>query len=68
MKSAIVLGTLLLAGCATCRDHPVACAAITGVVAASVVLSIDHHRGDPSDPLHRRMSPCEPIGVTQCGP
>ena len=34
---------LTLAGCATCREHPVGCSAVAAVVATSLAFSLRHH-------------------------
>lgn len=72
MKVILTLATLLLCGCATtCRDHPVACGVAAGIVIGAVILAAEgDNRGDRVTvvPKHRRMSPCQPLGVTPCGP
>lgn len=43
MKAATaLLLTLALTGCATCRNHPTACAAVTLIAAGSLALSAGH--------------------------
>lgn len=71
MKLITALAAVLtLSGCATCHEYPTTCAAVAGVVIVSLAISADHHQGDRIEPspLHRRMSPCQPLGVTPCGP
>ena len=42
MRASIVLLCLVLGGCATCREHPVACAVSVGtVVVAGSILATD---------------------------
>jgi hypothetical protein len=44
MRFALPLALLLLcAGCATCREHPVACAIVVTTVAAGAVAATSHH-------------------------
>lgn len=65
-KIALLLALMLtLCGCATCRDHPTACAIGGALIAGSITASIlanDHH--------HHAAAPtriaCDP-GVTACG-
>jgi len=35
---------LLLAGCATCRDHPTACKAGAAIVVVVTVIAVEHHQ------------------------
>jgi hypothetical protein len=42
----------LLMGCATCREHPVACTVVLSVVATSAALAYYHHENQtPVAPL-----------------
>ena len=60
----------LLAGCATCREHPVACSTAVAVIAGSVALAVHRERGerqaivpfqrDPRGPMCR-PSPTGPL-------
>lgn len=72
MNKLITIGmALAIGGCATCREYPVSCAVVTGIVATSIAISVDqHNNGDrlTTAPLHRRFSPCQPLGVTPCVP
>lgn len=67
MKTLIACALVLaLSGCATCRDHPVACSVGGAIIAGSIAASIlanDHHHRDVTAP-HRIA--CDP-GVTACG-
>lgn len=51
MKTAIFALAILLTGCATCRNHPVACGAAYVVLAGSIVASQSGHNsnGAPGD-------------------
>jgi hypothetical protein len=40
-----IVAALAVSGCATCRDHPVACAVVGAVVIGSIAASIDHDGG-----------------------
>lgn len=44
-----ILALSLLSACATCREHPVACSVVAGVVITSVAISAGgaHHAGQP---------------------
>lgn len=44
MKATVLLLALALTGCATCREYPTACAAVTLVAAGSLALSAGHSR------------------------
>lgn len=46
VRPALILITAVLAGCATCERHPIACSAVAGVVATSVALSISTARAE----------------------
>jgi hypothetical protein len=46
---------LALGGCATCRDHPVACGIAGAVVAGSIAATIESNRGDHRDPQQRGL-------------
>jgi hypothetical protein len=48
----LLLGCLLLSGCATCREHPVACTVAGVIVAGSLAASFEHRHQPPpmSDP------------------
>lgn len=43
----VLMITLLsvCAGCATCREHPVACSVAAGIVVTSVAISLDARHG-----------------------
>ena len=41
------LAVLALSGCATCREHPVACAAVGAVLVGSAVALIAHRHRAP---------------------
>jgi hypothetical protein len=49
MKSLTLLILLVLTGCATCEEHPGACAAVVAVAATCVALSVDHDHARPHD-------------------
>lgn len=60
----ILLISVLLSGCATCREHPVACTAAGAFVAASVALSFNHG-GDTfttNNQEHRQLPFVHPVG------
>lgn len=44
----ILLVALSLQACATCREHPVVCTAVAGVVVTGIALSATHHDRSPS--------------------
>lgn len=54
---ALMVIPLLLGGCATCSEHPKACAIGTAVIAGSLALSLDRH----SHP--QQAIPHEPHGI-----
>lgn len=59
MKTVITCVTvIILAGCATCERHPVACSATAAVIATSITLSLDHHRHDRDDLSFQARRPC----------
>jgi len=64
MKILMLALCLTVTGCATCREHPIACTAATAFVAGSIALAAaDHHR-DRND-LNRRVD----AGLhTRCAP
>lgn len=70
MKTCRMLGlvaVLSISGCATCRDHPVACSVAGALVFGSVAIAVANHNPDSGrDPIRERMSPCEPQGITPC--
>lgn len=35
----------IVSGCATCREHPVACAIGSAIIIGSVAAAVDHHNG-----------------------
>lgn len=48
----MVLGaalSLMLVGCATCREHPKVCATVVTVVAAGVIYGASTHHTDPAN-------------------
>jgi hypothetical protein len=48
MKAFLIAALLLLGGCATCREHPVACTVAGAIVAGSVAATIEqHHHAEP---------------------
>jgi hypothetical protein len=49
----IASAVIALSGCATCREHPVFCAAATAVVVGSAVALAEAHHGGHSSPLPR---------------
>jgi uncharacterized protein YceK len=58
MKAALLLVVMLLAGCATCREHPTACEAAAAVFVAGAVIAIDQRPADPASPtLHIPTGP-----------
>lgn len=58
MKLALIAIALLLAGCATCRDHPVACGLGAAIAVGAVVIAADHgHQVGEVTPLARRDGP-----------
>jgi hypothetical protein len=64
---ALLLTAALLSGCATCRDHPTACAVGTAVVVGSVAAfaaSHDHH--EPERSITPRYPMCQPQGPAPC--
>jgi len=38
----LILASLLLSGCATCREHPTACKAVAAAVVMGTVIALDH--------------------------
>lgn len=40
LKKLVVSSVVLLAGCATCQEHPVACRTAVAIVAASIAASV----------------------------
>lgn len=60
MRVTAIVFTMLLAGCATCAQHPVACsiggALIVGSVAASIELRHDHRHSQGVPQINHR--PC----------
>jgi hypothetical protein len=66
MKAALLALVLALSGCATCQQHPTACAIAGAVIAGSIAATVvanDHHHHGAAGP--RRVA-CDP-GVTACG-
>ena len=55
MKKLILL-SLLLAGCATCRNHPAACGIVVGLTAGEIIYLTNHHEDHPIHP-HRSVQP-----------
>jgi hypothetical protein len=53
----------LLAGCATCREHPIACGIAGAVVAGSIAASVQHHH-DQQSAAAAHMSTTQPVN---CG-
>ena len=51
----------LLAGCATCREHPVVCSAAVAVVAGSVALAVHRERGERQAMPHFERDPRGPM-------
>ena len=49
--------SLILAGCATCERHPVACAAAVGVVGTSIALSVNRHH-EANNPVGPERAAC----------
>ena len=60
----VLIACIILGGCATMRRHPYATAVVTGVIATSIALSLNHHEAGRRVPL--RLSPCAPQGLTEC--
>jgi hypothetical protein len=65
LRAAWLASLVALAGCATCRDHPVACGVVSAVMVGSIAATIvanehAHHPGAPTRIV------CNP-GVTACG-
>lgn len=58
----IVVLITLLGGCATCREHPVACAASALVVGAIAAHELDHHRNSSARTINPQGSPCTRVG------
>lgn len=67
-KYLTLIALSLLAGCATCREHPVTCAVVTGIVAGSIALTVDHRRHDEPIRLQQREGLCDPRIINQCVP
>lgn len=47
MKGCLVLLWLLLEGCATCEQHPIACHAAIGVVVSGAIYGLSTHATYP---------------------
>jgi len=43
LKSLLLAAVLLVSGCATCQQHPVACTVAGAIVTGSVVATIEQH-------------------------
>jgi hypothetical protein len=56
-----LLACLLLSGCATCNQHPIACGAALSLVATSAILSIQHSSNGPA-----QIRPNTGIQPTHC--
>lgn len=65
-KLLTVLAFASLAGCATCRDHPVACAVVGAVIIGGAVAALDTRHSDRDRQFQPRQSPCQPEGITPC--
>lgn len=50
---------LALGGCATCRQHPVACGIAGAVIVGSIAASVQHHHDQQHD--SRTMSNTQPV-------
>lgn len=65
-KATVLIAALSMAGCMTCREHPVACAIGTGIVVGSVAAIVEHQH----DQHDRRVGPtsgplCAPFCAVQ---
>jgi hypothetical protein len=62
MKSALIVLALVLSGCATCQEHPVACGVSAALIAGSIAASsLDHSGGGGAAPAGRST-----IGAPNC--
>ena len=52
--------SLTLQGCATCREHPAACAIVGAIVVGSVAATIENNRGG------HRQPPTGPLCAPNC--
>ena len=70
MKTASLLAALLiLSGCATCRQHPVACSIGGAFIVGSIAASVDHGGGGGNQrATAARRGMCAPQGGASCGP
>lgn len=68
MKRLLVLLMVSLTGCATCREHPVACAATFVATAAVIGYEASHHRAHEKPlAIHGpATAPCTPQPDGSC--
>lgn len=43
LRAALLAAVLALVGCATCREHPVACGIASAIVVGSIAAAAEHH-------------------------
>lgn len=66
MKTTVLVCALLaLAGCATCRNHPVACGIAGAVVVGSIAASVQHSH-DITEARERRTIQPLPLCAPYC--
>lgn len=58
MRSCGVGLLAVLAGCATCKQHPVVCTAVVVVATTSVALSLNHGHSSGAPTFHCDNSAC----------
>lgn len=52
-----ILAFCLLSGCATCREHPLACSVAAAVVVGSVAATLNAHERESAPPTLRTTLP-----------
>lgn len=61
MKNLFVFGLLaVLAACATCREHPIACGVVSAIAVGSVAATIEQNQPD------RRSASFQPLCAPNC--
>jgi hypothetical protein len=58
MKNLILVLSLALSACATCREHPVACTVAVTIIAGSIAASVAHHEHSAAPP---RVATTQPV-------
>lgn len=68
-KVGLTVLVLLLSGCEACKQHPMACAAATGILATSLVLCTKHSTTQQDYQMSKGLvgPPDKTIGTPRCG-